>query len=235
LAAERAAWQTIRRASAKEIMHNATLQQAYSVFQQRYADIRSDADLQRLSYQNPQRYAQLQQDAKIVQDGIAQSQRGAALRTEAERQIAQHQAAQWQKQFQSWAKEQADIVEKEMPELKDPQQARAFQQGLVEMLHEHGINREMVHADPHLARVIYSAEGQRVLADAVRWRTAQKRLASMSATPPPPVQRPGVASDRSAYREERVQRMNGRLNAGRTEREQLRAAADLLKARRGKA
>jgi hypothetical protein len=87
------------------------------------------------------------------------------------------------------------------------------------------------HLNHHLfGPSLRSVEGQRLLADATRWRVAQQRAQQVRQTPVPPVQKPGTwrASDGG---EQSVRELQMRLK-GASGREALRLATELTKARR---
>jgi hypothetical protein len=143
----------------------------------------------------------------------------------------QQQAAQERAHLDKWAQAQNAIIDAELPELRDPKTAARFKQDVAETMKAMGITQE--HLNHHLfGPSLRSVEGQRLLADATRWRVAQQRAHQIRQAPVPPVQRPGTyrARDDGA---QSVHELSARL-AKASGREAIRIATELQRAKRAR-
>jgi hypothetical protein len=113
------------------------------------------------------------------------------------------QAEQAQKQLhaqriQEWTKAEEAKFEREVLSKESPATVEKLKQAMPQIIQEdYGISRDdLVHAlqtNPALR----SSAFQAVLLDALKFRTAQREVASKIARPVPPVQKPGVSQPRS--------------------------------------
>jgi hypothetical protein len=135
-----------------------------------FQDIKSPQDLEALRQNNPQRFNQLQWAHEQTQKG---QYRLAMLRQERQALQATRQAYE-AAQLERWKKAQNAAIDAELPELRDPQTAAAFRQDVAGTLKSMGITEQ--HLQHHIfGPAIHSIEGQRLIADATRWRKAQER------------------------------------------------------------
>jgi len=126
-------------------------------------------------------------------------------------------------QFEQWKDVQDAEAQRLIPELNDPKAASELRGATYQMLKEAGITKETLMRDPQLSRVLHSARGQQVLADAARYRMGQQRLAEATRAPAPQYQRPGVARPSGAAANEQLPALERRL-AGSKGNESLRNA-----------
>jgi hypothetical protein len=143
----------------------------------------------------------------------------------------QQQAAQEKANLDRWARAQNDIIDAELPELRDPRTAARFKQDVADTLKAMNITQE--HLSHHIfGPALRSVEGQRLLADATRWRVAQEKARQVRQAPVPPVLRPGAyrARDDGAASVAELQR---RLR-GVSGRRAIEIGAELTRAKRAR-
>jgi hypothetical protein len=181
--------------------------------------------VEQLRIQDPGRHQKLMMADQMLRERQARIAAVAQQRSAREAQ----QAAQEKAHLDKWAQAQNDIIDAELPELRDPKTAARFKQDVAETMRVMGITQE--HLNHHLfGPSLRSVEGQRLLADATRWRVAQQKAQRARQVPLPPVQKPGayraVNDGAQSVRElqQRLYRASGR--------EALRVATELTKARR---
>jgi hypothetical protein len=158
-----------------------------------FADIKTVADAQNLQVRDPARFAILQQRLATA----------AAIHQEAQR-VAEQRRAQsaqeYQRQHETWAKDQDKALGQFVPELADgadPEVQRPLQQAALEALKNAGFTDDELHAAWAKGRpfLLRDTRAQRIIADAAKWRMAQARTKELSAhkKQAPPVQRPGIS------------------------------------------
>jgi hypothetical protein len=168
-----------------------------------FADIRTHADLQRMAAEDPVRY--LKWDAHQKQ-----------LSAVAEEAQAAHQR-QVQEAVQSWQKFCANedkLIADKLPDLADPAKAPKLRESAVKVLTDHGFTeQELAEAwNGQLAIPLRDHRIQLLIHDAVKWREAQAAAQKVTATPKPPVQRPGTAQTRPSAAEAEIQALQQKLD-----------------------
>jgi hypothetical protein len=181
------------------------------------------AILSEFARQNPQKAARFQQLDQIVRAGEQQ-----------QAQIAQARAHEQRASFAAHAKQSDEDFAARHPEMNDPKTAAVIQAEAVELLQELGISQEEMARRYHNDPSFRSAAAQELIYRAVQYRRAQKSALNLNAhrAPVPPVQRPGVARSRAEANGAATEELSRRLSSARSQRDGLRAGADLLKARR---
>jgi hypothetical protein len=198
------------------------LQQLQDAQGQEFSDIRSIADVERLSRENWPRYAQwdfTQKKIALVQQQMQEAQ----LRQHTER----------HRKFAEFAKREDDLLTEKAPEMTDPKKAAELQGKAVAALKAIGFDdAELGQAwNGHKELSLRDHRVQLLIRDATQWREAQAKARTAAAKPVPPVQRPGSAQPRGAAAEQRIQNLNKQLeNASGVN--SLRVAAKLVAARR---
>jgi hypothetical protein len=191
-----------------------------------FQDIKSPQDLEALRQNNPQRFNQLQWAHEQTQKG---QYRLAMLRQERQALQATRQAYE-AAQLERWKKAQNAAIDAELPELRDPQTAAAFRQDVAGTLKSMGITEQ--HLQHHIfGPAIHSIEGQRLIADATRWRTAQARAKLVRQTPLPPVQKPGTGRAYVSGGAQSVRDLTAQLKTAKGN-SALRIATELTRAKR---
>jgi hypothetical protein len=198
------------------------LQQLQDAQGQEFSDIRSIADVERLSRENWPRYAQwdfTQKKIALVQQQMQEAQ----LRQHTER----------HRKFAEFAKREDDLLSEKAPEMTDPKKAAELQGKAVAALKAIGFD------DAELGQAwngqkdlsLRDHRVQLLIRDAAMWRDAQAKAKLATTRTVPPVQRPGSAQPRGAAAEQRIQNLNKQLeNASGVN--SLRVAARLVAARR---
>jgi hypothetical protein len=151
--------------------------------------------------------------------------------TQAQQQAQQHQAYAHQQQFEVYGKSE-DAKFREMLE-NDPGKMKEAATEVVSYLEELGIGQDRL---VHLLRTdptIRSAEGQKILTDAARYRAMHKAAKPTAARNLPLVQRPGVSMPRASAADESVQLMLRALDSEKSESKQMKIAAKILALRAG--
>jgi hypothetical protein len=190
-----------------------------------FADIKTMADVQKMASEDWPRY--IRWDAQQKQIAVVKQELSAAeARQQQER----------QEKFSEFARREDDLFKEKVPDMADAKKAAELQTACLATLTGLGF------ADAELAQ---SWNGQKDLSlrdhrvqllirDATLWREAQAKAKAASSKTVPPVQRPGTAQPRGAAQEAQIQNLNKRLETA-SGVNALRAAADLVKAKRAAA
>jgi hypothetical protein len=186
-------------------------QNALHVLQQQqaseFADIKTQADVQKLATEDPFRFVQWQARQQLISHQISEVQN---LQTQREQERSQ--------KFQSWSKEQDSAFEKMFPEFTDKEKAPALRSQVASYLTEQvGVPEE------HLSRLwntdmFRDAMWQRVIYDASRFHSAQQKAKSAVQAPKPQVQRPGTAPPKGQIFQESIDAARERLKGAKGER-----------------
>ncbi|MGA7809243.1 MAG: hypothetical protein WCB02_32060 [Bradyrhizobium sp.] len=185
--------------------------------QQRFPDIKTMADVVKLSEIDPLRFIQWQAHQQDLQVQ-------AAAVKEADDRGAKQKADAWNT-FR--AKENASVLE-HIPELGDAEKAPKIMQRAVAHLQNLGFTAEELGAfDKGEKLSLFDHRVQRLIFDGMRYQDVQKAAKSAAKKPVPPVQRPGVKAAGNGA-SERVQSLNSKLSSSGS----LKDAAALLVARR---
>ncbi len=187
-----------------------------------FADIKSMADVERMSIEDPFR--------KIQWDTHQQKLQAVAWeKQQAEQRQKQDSQNNWQKHVAEENSKAAEVN----PELADPAKAKQLQSAAVELLHDKGFT------DQELSRLasgeekisIFDHRLQSLLLDGVKYQQAKANVSKPTVKPVPPVQRPGVKQAPGAQAQASVEALQTKLSKAKGM-ESVRAAADLMKARR---
>ena len=186
-------------------------QNALHVLQQQqaseFADIRTQADVQKLATEDPFRFVQWQARQQLISHQLNEVQNLQSQR-ETER----------QQKFQAWSKEQDSVFEKLFPEFTDKEKAPAIRASVASYLTDTvGVPEE------HLSRLwntdmFRDAMWQRVIYDASRFHSAQQKAKSAVQAPKPQVQRPGTAPPKGQQFQEAMESARERLKGAKGER-----------------
>jgi hypothetical protein len=227
---ERAVVDHLRSLSSAELAATVEIEQIRSAF----ADISQYGTFENLARVNPARAQEvLKWDAEVrareqkVQQLAAQRRAGETIAAQ------QRQAAEAEEIWQLHAKTDA-IMEAEVPELRDPQRAPQFKAAVAEHLKSIGVTADTLRNDVALKRQLADPDVQRLIVDAVRWRTAQDWARNVQRRPMPQVLRPGVSNHGGAHHDN-LERLNKRLDSASNSQQAVRAAAKVLAARRAAA
>jgi len=191
-----------------------------SDFAARFPDIRGEADLERLSHEDPLRLAEFEEYRDNATKGL-----------QAYAQQAQQQQAAWSQHHENFGKQQDEAFVKAHPELNDPKIKAEIAQATLTELRGAGFT------DQDIAKAWHGVAGlplrhsavQSLLLDAVRYRLAQKNVREgRGRKPVPPVQRPGVATDKFTANEGALRE----AEAAMAKNPNVRNAARLMAARR---
>jgi len=183
----------------------------------RFPDIKTMADVVKLSETDPLRFIQWQAHQQDLQVQ-------AAAVKEADDRGEKQKAEAWNS-FR--AKENATVLE-HIPELGDAEKAPKIMQRAVAHLQSLGFTAEELGAfDKGEKLSLFDHRLQRLIFDGMRYQDVQKAAKSAAKKPVPPVQRPGVKAAGNGA-SERVQSLNSKLNSSGS----LKDAAALLVARR---
>jgi hypothetical protein len=136
---------------------------------------------------NPARAAEIQ----------AQLQRTQAL-WEASRQAEAQRAATQQQQLKAWAAQQDAIFEREVVAKEGRENMQKITDGVVAMAEEFGLSKQELAEAVKSNPIMRSAPWQRMMVSAAKYHMAQKEVVNKIDRSAPPVQRPGVASNRTA-------------------------------------
>lgn len=178
-----------------------------------------------LESQDPAFFSEIRQDAQRAVT-LVQASHQASQQMQAE----QHRAAQ--SQYQQYAKAQDDAFDKAVSN-ENPETVRAAGREIIEYAKSQGISEEVLGQIWASNSVIRSAPFQQMMYDAARYRMAQKTAMAnpASRTNIPPVQKPGIAGDRSDYAQGDVAAAMARLKKS-SGVGAARAAVDVLRAQR---
>jgi hypothetical protein len=187
-----------------------------------FADIRTLADVERLAREDWPRYALWD----VQQKKIAEVTRLLAA-------AQGRQAQERLQQFSEFAKREDDLFKEKVPDMADADKAAKLQNACLAVLKDLGFEAAELMQSWH-GRKDLSLRDHRVqllIRDATLWREAQQKAKAAAAKPVPPVQRPGVAPAKGAAQAARIQNLTQQLENAKGV-NALRAAADLVKARR---
>lgn len=197
-----------------------TLQALQAQQGQEFADIKTDADVQKLASDDPFRYLQW----RARQDQIV------GLHNQVQQ--AQEQKQQEQvKRFTEWSAEQDEKFVKAAPEFADPAKADDARKKIVKYLTEvRGVPQETL---PELWSnpVFRDVRFQLVVRDAANWHAAQQKAVTAAKQPIPPVQRPGAATTKADANVSRIESLTKQLPSLKGM-DATRTATELLRAQR---
>jgi len=185
-------------------------QNALQVLQQQqaseFADIKTQADVQKLATEDPFRFVQWQARQQLISHQVAEVQN---LQTQRERES--------QQRFQSWSKEQDSTFEKMFPEFSDKEKAPALRASVAKYLtDEIGVPQESI-SKLWNTDTFRDAMWQRVIYDASRFHSAQQKAKSAVQAPKPPVQRPGTSAPKGQLFQESLDAARERLQGAKGE------------------
>jgi hypothetical protein len=183
-----------------------------------------------LRVMQPQRAEQYRQHVRQISTLVEgyQRQAGALQQQQAHEQLRQH--AQQAQAFQQFADHHDKIFDERNKNIT-PEQMKVFANEAAELFAEHGVSRQDIDQLWKTNPLMRSAAAQQLMLDAARWRQAQKAIAKAAVKAVPQVQRPGV-SEPSRGDDGDVAAANARFAKNNTGRDGIRAAADLVAARR---
>jgi hypothetical protein len=193
------------------------------------ANVRPDqlgTALQVLAQSNPERAQTIQRHVETVTRLTQEAQRAQAAQYAARQQEYQRQwdvaAKSHDAEYEAFAK--ANFSDEQNSEIRNEASA---------MLREF-MTDEQIAGEWNSNSLFRSYAAQRLMADAARWRISQRALSGKTVRPEvPKVQRPGSPADRPSASEYEFQSLNDKVNRT-TGREQIRAAAALIAARRAR-
>lgn len=181
-----------------------TLYEQYAQgFHDRFSDIKTWADVEKLQQTDFVRY----QEYQLMRE------KGEALRVEAEAaQNRQHE--QWQANFSTYVESEHKRFFELAPEFADPEKAPQLQAQARALLTDVGYSEGEIRAalqgqssiSPHDHRF------QMILRDAMKYRAAKTVTKKAPTKATPPVQRPGHAKTKGEVRTGRIQDLETRLN-----------------------
>src|SRR5262249_22997185 len=206
-----------------EATASALLNNAAAMFQQIYFNLAQVTD--------PKIHEQAKQDlqailfGKTYLDGLT-----------AQRQIAEAQAADTQaKQYNAWGKEQDRLFEQSLNDadraILDEVQTRAPQ-----YFREQGLSDDEMQRAWHQTGQLRDWRAQKTAFHAVKSRMSRDSIEAKKQRPAvPPIQRPGVRGEVPTVDESRIAQLSRALdNPNTSQKDQLRIAAQLLAAQRGR-
>ena len=158
---------------------------------------------------------------------VAESQRVQAAQAQAYQEAARQQferaAADADANYNDYAKEHLSA-----------EQSSEIREEALAMLKDYGLREKEIAWHWQNNNLFRSFPAQRLMADAARWRISQRALASKAVRPPAPqVMHPGTGGQRATADEYQFKSLNDKVNRT-TGREQIRAAAELVAARRAR-
>jgi hypothetical protein len=178
--------------------------------------------------QNPQRADQMVRHIDQVGRLVEQHQKAQAAQVQAYQEAAHQQfqraATDADANYNDWAKEHLSA-----------DQSSEIREEALAMLKDYGLSEKDVAWHWQNNSLFRSFPAQRLMADAARWRLSQKALKSKAVPPPvPQVVRPGSPTERASASEYEYRALNEKLNRSTRQSDQLRAAAELVAARRAR-
>ncbi len=204
---------------------NVILPQALAMLQRQqaseFADIKTMADVERLAVEDIVRFNQFQVHRMNLANTAAELQ-----------QAQQRQADAQQQEFAEFAKREGEKFLTLVPEMADPDKAKALQTAAVETLKTAGFEEgELAPAWQGKAHVPFrDARVQLIIHKAALWDQAQAKAKTVgnNAKPIPPVQRPGTQRAAGSDNAADIKRLETQLDSGKlTVRQQLEVAAKL--------
>jgi hypothetical protein len=190
-----------------------------------FSDIKTMQDVQKMAAEDWPRYirwdAAQKQVAAVHQEVVAAQQR---------------QQTESQTKFADFAKREGELFLEKVPDMADETKAKAFQSAAMETLRGIGFKDEEL-ALAWQGKIYVPFRDHRVqlaIHKAALWDQAQAKAKTVvqNAKPLPPVQRPGAAQPRGAAQQAQIENLGKKLDNASGVRNQLRAAADMVKARR---
>jgi hypothetical protein len=192
------------------------------------------AALHAISKTNPQRYNEIAQHLGRVRNLVGEAQRVHAERAQA---VAQQQAQQVQaahqaarQQFEMAAKD-ADAAYSEFSSQFSEEYNNETTKEALSMLKDYGMTAEQISWQWRNNSLFRSFPAQRLMHDAARYRMLGRGLEAKRVKAAPQVQRPGSPMERGSEEDHTMRKLNARLDSS-SGRDQLRAAAELVAARR---
>ena len=153
-----------------------------------------DAVMAHISRTNPQRHAEIRRHVATVKELAGAHIQQAHAFAQQQQQAQQQQVEAQKEQFQRFAAYHDERVAAVPREVTDE---------VVAMAQEHGISKQELMELYNTNAVMRHSAFQQMMADAAKYRLAQRSVAKAAVRPVPQVQKPGVASeearDRSAY------------------------------------
>jgi hypothetical protein len=189
-----------------------------------FADIKTDADVQKLANEDPFRFVQWQ----------AHQQQVHALRVKAQ-ELQDARIKEAQDAFNNYADEQDKLFLSEAKEFADPERADTARKEIVSYLTDvRGIPQDRLQRMYSGLETfsIRDASAQLIIRDAAKWHAAQKKATAAAQKPVPPVQRPGTAPSKADANAATVKALEQKIDQAPTLRGQLQAAAALRAAKR---
>jgi hypothetical protein len=171
-----------------------------------FADIRTQADVQKLATDDPFRFIQWQARQQLISHQIAEVQN-----------LERQRENERKQKFDSWSKEQDSAFEKAFPEFSDKEKAPALRASVAKYLtDEIGVPQESI-SRLWNTDTFRDAMWQRVIYDASRFHSAQQKAKSAVQAPKPPVQRPGTAAPKGQLFQESLDAARERLQGAKGE------------------
>ena len=187
-----------------------------------FVDIKTLADVERLAREDVPRYVQWDLQQKKIAD-VGQQLMSSLAR----------QALERQQKFSEFAQREDASLKEKLPDMADADKAAKLQNACLAALKDLGFEEtELVqswHGQKDLS--LRDHRVQLLIRDATLWREAQQKAKSAQTRPVPPVQRPGVAQPKGGVQAAQIQNLTQQLDNAKGV-NALRAAADLVKARR---
>jgi hypothetical protein len=183
----------------------AQLHQMLGVAAGEFADLKTEADVQRLAQSDPQKFARF----------MDVDQRFRAVQAELGR-IRQQQAETYAANYRQYAQQHDAEVERHIPELADPKTRAVIQQAARDVLREVGFTDDELSNNwqhGNSAVLLRDHRVQRVVADAARYRLGQQRAKEALKMPVPEVVRPGVRGPQVTYHDQMIQAANKELSS----------------------
>jgi hypothetical protein len=167
--------------------------------------------LTNLAASNPQRAQQLTSELQATRQIFEQALQVEQNRQQQYQAQAQQYASAAAQRFNSAAKAaDADFQEYANAQNVSGEQLKAIRAEAMSMLRE-SMTDEQIAAEYNSNWLFRSAQSQRILMDAARWRLSQKTLAQKISRPVPPVQRPGSTLDRVGDEDITMRALNQQL------------------------
>lgn len=189
-----------------------------------FADIKTDADVQKLATEDPFRFVQWQARQQQI-NGLQQKAR----------ELQEQRMNEARDAFVKWAEDQDKAFLAEAKEFADPDKGEAARKDIAAYLTEvRGIPQDRLQRLYSGMEMfsIRSSEAQLIIRDAARWHAAQKKAVAAAQKPVPPVQRPGTAPSKADANAATVKALEQKVDQATTLRGQLQAAAALRAAKR---
>jgi hypothetical protein len=151
--------------------------------------------IQVIGVRDPQRAQAINAQLERVQALLSASQQA----QHAQAQIQAQRAATQQQQLQAWVAAEEQKFDREVLAKENPETVKKIKEALPQILTEdYGISREDLAHAVQTNPILRSAAFSSVLLDAAKYKLAQRDAAAKVSRPVPPVQKPGVASNRFA-------------------------------------